>query len=119
MARHIDYRKRIHYRIRKKVSGTAECPRVAVFRSLKHIYLQAIDDTAGKTIVSVSTVDKEMKGKTDGKRKSDLAGVLGETLGNKLKDKKIETIVFDRGGFRYQGRVKAAADGLRTAGIKF
>ncbi len=119
MARQIDKRDRIHFRIRKKVQGTAERPRVAVYRSNKHFYIQVIDDLSGKTVASISTVEKELKGKLEKKSKTEIAASLGETLGKRLKDKKIEEIVFDRGGFRYHGRVKAAADGLRSAGLKF
>jgi len=118
MSKQIDTKKRIHYRIRKKVHGNAERPRVAVFRSARHFYMQAINDVNGTTLVSVSTIGKE-KANVSGKPKKEAAAVLGELLGKKLKKQNIAAIVFDRGGFRYHGRVKAAAEGLRSAGIQF
>lgn len=118
MPKHIDYRKRVHLRIRKKISGTAERPRVAVFRSLKHIYLQAIDDSKGATIAAISTVEKETSKSLKGK-KSEVARELGKQFAAKLKAMKIETVIFDRAGFRYHGRIQSAAEGMREAGIKF
>ncbi len=118
MAKQINYRRRIQYRIRKKVQGTAERPRAAIFRSAKHFYIQVFDDTAGKTVASISTLEKDLEKKFDGKSKVETATSLGEMLGARLKDQKIASVVFDRGGYRYHGRVKAAADGLRSAGIK-
>lgn len=101
-------------RTRTKMSGTAKKPRLTVFRSLSHIYAQAIDDVKGVTIVAAS--DQELKTKA---KKIDQASVLGETLGKKLADKKISEIIFDRGAYKYHGRVKALAEGLRKSGIKF
>lgn len=103
-----------HKRVRAKISGTAERPRVSVYRSLNHLYAQVIDDTADKTIIGMS--DKNLDGKLS---KSDKAAKLGEEMGKKMKDAKITTIVFDRGGHAYLGRVKAFAEGLRKAGLEF
>lgn len=102
-----------HKRVRAKIVGTKEVPRVSVFRSSKHVFVQVIDDTVGKTLFSVS--DAELK--EAGKIKKSLRA--GENLGEMIKDKGIVKIVFDRGGFRYHGRIKALAEGLRSAGIKF
>lgn len=102
-----------HKRVRAKIVGTKEVPRVSVFRSAKHVYVQVIDDLAGKTLFSVSDVELKEVDKT---KKSLRAG---ESLGEMIKGKGIVKIVFDRGGFRYHGRVKALAEGLRSAGIKF
>lgn len=106
-------RQRRHRRVRAKTSGTAKVPRVAVFRSAKHIYAQAIDDREGVTIFSVS--DKKIKEK--GKAKKALKA--GQQLGELIKKAGISSILFDRGGFKYHGRVKALADGLRSAGLRF
>jgi len=106
-------RNRRHQRVRARVSGTATCPRVAVFRSLRYIYAQAIDDNAGKTLLAASDH------KTKAKSRVASAQVVGVKLGELIKAKGIEKIVFDRGGFRYHGRVKALADGLRQAGVQF
>lgn len=119
MPKRIDYRQRIHLRIRKKIGGTAERPRVVVFRSLKQIYLQAIDDSKGNTIISISSLEKEVSSSLKGKNKSDISREIGKKFAERLKSKKIETVVFDRAGFRYHGRVKSAAEGMREAGIKF
>jgi large subunit ribosomal protein L18 len=109
---------RRHLRIRKKISGDAKRPRMAVNLSLAHIYVQVIDDTAGRTIVSTSTLDAENKEK---KMKANAAGAaeLGKIIGEKAKGAGISEIVFDRGGYRYHGRVKALADAARAAGLKF
>ena len=102
-------------RTRVKMSGSAKKPRLSVFRSLSHIYAQAIDDIKGITIVSAS--DKELTSKDA--KKMDKALALGEFLGKKLSEKKINEIIFDRGAYKYHGRVKSLAEGLRKAGIKF
>ncbi|TSC74386.1 MAG: large subunit ribosomal protein L18 [Parcubacteria group bacterium Gr01-1014_44] len=102
-----------HKRVRAKITGTKDVPRLSVFRSSKHIYAQVIDDTAGKTLLAVS--DAELK-EADKTKRSLRAG---ESLGEMIKEKGIIKIVFDRGGFKYHGRVKALAEGLRSAGIKF
>lgn len=102
-------------RIRKRVVGTAERPRLSVERSVKHIYAQLIDDDAGKTIVFVSSTAKT----TGGKTKTEKAQWVGKRLAELAKEKGIENAVFDRGGYRYHGRVKAVADGARDGGLKF
>ena len=108
-----------HKRIRLKVKGTAETPRLSVYRSLNHIYAQIIDDIKGNTIVTASTLDKEIKGKFDDKDKKAQAFAVGELLAKKAKAKKISTIVFDRGGYLYTGRVASLAEGARKGGLKF
>lgn len=104
-----------HQRVRKKVLGTADRPRLAVFRSLRHISAQIIDDTAGTTIVSASSLEKELKasGNADG------AAIIGEALAKRAKEKGITAVVFDRGGFRYHGRVASLAEGARKGGLEF
>ena len=104
-----------HKRVRNKISGTRLC----VFRSLKEMYAQIIDDTKGVTIVSASTVDPEIKASLAGKTKTEQAKLVGETLAKKALKKKINEVVFDRGGYIYIGRVQALADGAREAGLKF
>ena len=105
-------------RIRKKVSGSGERPRVSVFRSAKHIYVQAIDDSKGSTLATVSTLTEGVKGAVEG-TKTDEAKAVGAALAKVLKEKGIEQIVFDRNGYLYHGRVKALAEGAREAGLKF
>ena len=112
-------RLRRHTRVRKKVSGTSETPRMSVFRSLNHIYVQIIDDTKGVTLCSASTMEKDVKAKIEGLSKTDAAKVVGKVAGEKAVALKIETVVFDRGGYLYTGRVQAVADGAREAGLKF
>ncbi len=111
-------RRRIRYRIRKKVSGTADRPRLAVFRSDRHIYAQAIDDGSGRTIAHASTLDADVKGKVKSGGNVDAAKAVGGVIAARLKDKGIEGVVFDRGGYLYHGRVKALADAAREAGLK-
>ena len=106
--------------VRKKISGTEQRPRVSVFRSAKHIYAQAIDDVSGATLVSLSSLDKEVKVKINGlNANNEAAGMIGKAFGEKLSDKGLKEIVFDRNGYLYHGRVKSLADGIREAGIKF
>ncbi len=112
-------RKRRQRRIRMKISGTAERPRLNVFRSLGHIYAQVIDDVAGHTLASASTVDKTLRGQLDGKDKSEQAKMVGEAVAQRAKDAGVETVIFDRGGFIYHGRIKALAEGAREGGLKF
>jgi large subunit ribosomal protein L18 len=112
-------RRRIRYRIRRKVAGTAEKPRLAVFRSDKHIYAQAIDDGSGRTIAHASSLDADLKGNVKGGGNVDAAKVVGGAIAARLKDKGIEDVVFDRGGYLYHGRIKALADAAREAGLKF
>jgi large subunit ribosomal protein L18 len=112
-------RRRIRYRIRKRLAGTESRPRLAVFRSDKHIYAQAIDDAGGRTLAACSTRDKELKGRSPRGGNVEAAKVVGSAIAGKLKDKGIETVVFDRGGYLYHGRVKALAEAAREAGLKF
>ncbi|RKX92382.1 MAG: 50S ribosomal protein L18 [Spirochaetes bacterium] len=102
--------------IRKKITGTPTCPRMTVFRSNKNMYVQVIDDVAGNTIASVSTMEKEFKGL---KNTVDDAEKIGVAIGDRLKKLKIETVVFDRNGYLYHGIVKAIADGARKSGLRF
>ncbi|MGD8718250.1 MAG: 50S ribosomal protein L18 [Candidatus Zixiibacteriota bacterium] len=111
-------RVRRHGRIRKKVTGTAERPRVCVFRSLRHIYAQVVDDYAGKTLAAVSSLDPGLRGKVDGGNVAG-AATVGEELAKKATAAGITEVVFDRGGYRYHGRIKALADGARKGGLKF
>ncbi len=112
-------RQRRHIRVRKHISGTAECPRLNVYRSLTDIYAQIIDDVAGVTIVSASSIDKDLKAEMSGKKKVEQAELVGKAIAERAKEKGITTVVFDRGGFGYMGRVKALADAARKAGLKF
>ena len=107
-------RRRIRYRIRRKVRGTAERPRLAVFRSIKHIYVQAIDDIAGHTLVHASSRDSEVKGAGN----IETANKVGALVAQRLKKAGVEQVVFDRGGVLYHGRVRAIADAVRKAGLK-
>jgi len=108
-----------HARVRKKISGTAEKPRLAVYRSLSHIYAQVIDDVKGATIVAASTVEKEIAAAVSGKTKTEAAKIVGAEIAKRAIAKGVETVVFDRGGYIYTGRVSAVADGAREAGLKF
>lgn len=108
-----------HKRVRKTVVGTTERPRLNVYRSLSNIYAQIIDDSKGVTLVSASTLDKDVAEAIKGKSKTESAKIVGETIGKRAKAKKIEEVVFDRGGYLYTGRVQAVADGARSSGLKF
>ncbi|MBO5087828.1 MAG: 50S ribosomal protein L18 [Lachnospiraceae bacterium] len=108
-----------HMRIRNRFSGTAERPRLAVFRSNNHMYAQIIDDTVGNTLVSASTVQKEVKAELEKTNDVAAAAYLGKVIAKKALDKGITTVVFDRGGFIYQGKVKALAEAAREAGLEF
>jgi len=110
---------RRHARVRKHVSGTPARPRLSVFRSLSEIYAQVIDDEAGKTLVSASSIDAELRVKMKGLKKVEQARVVGEAIAERAKGTGITSIVFDRGGFRYTGRVKALADAAREGGLQF
>lgn len=112
-------RARRHTRVRKNLMGTAERPRLNVYRSISGIYAQVIDDQSGRTLVSASTVDRDMREKIKGMKKSEQAKMIGQTVAERAKDKGIESVVFDRGGYRYIGRVKALADGAREGGLQF
>jgi large subunit ribosomal protein L18 len=114
-----EQRKRRHRRIRGKISGTSERPRLNVFRSLEHVYAQVIDDVAGRTLVSASTVDKLLSAELAGKTKSERAGLVGKAVAERAKAQGIETVVFDRGGYLYHGRIKALAEGAREGGLQF
>ncbi len=112
-------RLRRHRRVRKRVFGTVDRPRLTVFRSNRHVYAQIIDDVHGKTLVSASTLDPALKGEVKGGHDSEVASKVGRLVGQRAVEKGIEQVVFDRGGFIYHGRVKALADGARGAGLKF
>ena len=108
-----------HRRMRNHLSGTAERPRLAVFRSNNHMYAQIIDDTVGNTLVAASTLDKDVKAELEKTNNVDAAAYLGTVVAKKALDKGIETVIFDRGGFIYAGKVQALADAAREAGLKF
>jgi large subunit ribosomal protein L18 len=112
-------RERRHARVRKQVFGNPERPRLNIFKSLTGIYAQIIDDMDGNTLVSASTVDKELREKVKGMKKSEQAKAIGQAIAERAKSKGISSVVFDRGGFRYTGRVKALADGAREGGLQF
>jgi large subunit ribosomal protein L18 len=112
-------RKRRHLRVRKKVSGTPERPRLNVYRSLRHIYAQLIDDISGRTLVFASTLDLDLRDQLTVAGNKDAARQVGELLGKRAQDKGFEQVVFDRGGYLYHGRVKALAEGARSQGLKF
>lgn len=112
-------RLRRHARVRKEVSGSLQRPRLNVFRSLSDIYAQVIDDKAGHTLVSASSIDQELRPKMKGLKKTEQARLVGLTLAERAKVKGIEVVVFDRGGYRYSGRVKALADAAREGGLDF
>jgi large subunit ribosomal protein L18 len=130
-----DIRRRIKNRIRKKIAGTPQRPRLAVFRSQTHIYAQVIDDEAGRTLCSASSLDGDYQGTVDGKAKDkekskskakvkrggnvSAAKAIGLLIASRAKDKGVDTVVFDRGGFHYHGRIKALADAAREGGLKF
>ena len=107
-----------HQRIRNKISGTAERPRLCVYRSLNHIYAQVIDDVKGVTIASASTVEKDIEAQVKEMTKTEAAKFVGQTIAKRAMDKDVKEVVFDRGGYVYTGRVAAVADGARDAGLK-
>ena len=108
-----------HRRVRQKVTGTISRPRLCVFRSLNHIHAQLIDDSRGQTLVSMSTLDSQMRGKTNGMVKTKKAEIVGTLIAEKALNKGIKQVVFDRGGYKYHGRVKALAEAARKAGLEF
>ena len=112
-------REKKHRRQRNRCSGTAERPRLAVFRSNNHMYAQIIDDTVGNTLVSACTLQKDVKAELEKTNNVDAAAYLGTVIAKKALEKGITTVVFDRGGFIYQGKVKALADAAREAGLEF
>ena len=114
-----EVRAKKHMKVRKRLSGTAERPRLAVFRSNSHMYAQVIDDTAGNTLVSASTLQKEVKDGLEKTNNIDAAAKLGSVIAKKAIDKGIKTVVFDRGGYIYHGKVKALAEAAREAGLEF
>ena len=113
------HRRRIHNRVRTRVSGTTERPRLCVYRSLGHIYTQVIDDATGKTLASASSVDKETKKGLKGGGNIAAAKVIGKAIADRAKAAGVSKVVFDRGGYKYHGRVKALADAAREAGLQF
>lgn len=115
----LEARSRRHARVRKKVHGTAERPRLCVYRSLQEIYAQVIDDEAGNTLISASSIDHELRPQTTGLKKSEQARLVGKAVAERARAKGIKTVVFDRGGYRYIGRVKALADAAREGGLDF
>lgn len=119
MAMQIKGRERRKLHLRRTLSGTPERPRLSVFRSLKHIYAQVVDDVAGKTLAHVSTLAKDVKPQASDASKSDAAKLVGIALAAQLKAKGITKVVFDRNGYMYHGRIKALAEGAREAGLEF
>jgi large subunit ribosomal protein L18 len=119
MAMQIQGRERRKLRIRRKIGGTPERPRLSVFRSLKHIYAQVVDDVAGTTLAHASTMSKDLKGPSTEATKSDAAKLVGQAIAQQLKAKGVSKVVFDRNGYLYHGRIKALADGAREAGLEF
>ena len=112
-------RKRRHVRVRKKVSGTSDMPRLNVFKSARHIYAQIIDDLSGSTLVSASTLDKDLKGKLKTRGNIEAAKLVGSLVAGRAAENAIKKVVFDRGGYFFHGRVKALADAAREGGLKF
>jgi len=114
-----EVRKTRHLRVRQKISGTPEMPRLCVFRSLKHVYAQLIDDSKGVTLVSASTLDPAVKGQLSQEDKKSAAKLVGKTIGERALQAGFKSVVFDRGGYVYTGRVQAVAEGAREAGLEF
>ena len=114
-----EIRKRKHVRVRKKISGTTECPRLCVYRSNSHIYAQVIDDTTGTTLAAASSLDKDVKSQVENGGNIDAAKEVGKLIGERAIAKDIKDVVFDRGGYLYHGRVQALAEAAREAGLSF
>lgn len=112
-------RLRRHLRVRKKVRGTAQRPRLAVYRSLGHIYAQVIDDDAGHTLAAASDLEATVRSQVNGKRKTEVAKLVGALVAQRARERSVGQVVFDRGGYRFHGRVKALADSAREAGLTF
>ena len=112
-------RKRIHKRIRTKIAGSSERPRLCVYRSARYVYAQIIDDSLGKTLAAASTIEKDLRGACKGTGNIEASKLVGKTIAERAKSKGIETVVFDRGGYLYHGRVKAVAESARESGLKF
>jgi large subunit ribosomal protein L18 len=110
---------RRHRRVRRRVSGIPQRPRLAVFRSLNHIYAQVIDDSSGRTLAAASDLEADLRGQCDGKRKTEVADLVGVAIARKAAEKGIKVVVFDRGGSKYHGRVKALAEAARKGGLSF
>lgn len=114
-----EQRVRRQVRVRKKIRGTAECPRLGVFRSAKHIHVQVVDDNSGKTLVAASSLCKELRGQAKSGANKVAARAVGKLIGERAKAQGITRVVFDRGGYLYHGRIKELADGAREAGLQF
>jgi large subunit ribosomal protein L18 len=112
-------RRRRHRRVRARLTGTPDRPRLAVFRSLSHIYAQVVDDSRGHTLAAASDLESDLRRQRDGKRKIQVAELVGEAIARKAAEKGIKAVVFDRGGFQYHGRVKALAEAARKGGLSF
>lgn len=112
-------RERRHARVRARVEGSSERPRLNIYRSVANIYAQVIDDTVGRTLVSASSIDTEVAPQVEGKTKSEVAKIVGQIVAQRAKEAGITKVVFDRGGFRYHGRVAALAEGAREGGLEF
>jgi large subunit ribosomal protein L18 len=110
---------RRHRRVRRRLAGTPDRPRLAVFRSISHIYAQVIDDSSGRTLVAASDLESDLRSLRDGKKKAQVAMLVGEALADKAAKMGIKTVVFDRGGFKYHGRIKALAEAARKGGLSF
>jgi large subunit ribosomal protein L18 len=119
MSQHTTPREKRKARIRRKITGTAARPRLTIYKSLKHMYAQLVDDTSGRTLVSVGTTSKALKGEVKEDDKTAAAKKVGEAIAKAAKEKGIEAVVFDRNGFDYHGRVEAVAAAAREAGLKF
>ena len=119
MASDLAGRERRKLRIRRKISGKAERPRLSIFRSGRHVYAQVVNDADGKTLAAASTLSRDLKGSLENDNKTDAAKKVGALIAKICKSKKIDKVVFDRGGFQYQGKVKALADAAREGGLQF
>ena len=108
-----------HKRVRRKISGSAERPRLSIFRSLNHVYAQVIDDTEGVTLAAASSLDMEVKQERDGKAKTEVSTLVGKLVAERAKEKGVTSVVFDRGGFKFHGRAKALAEAARKEGLVF
>ncbi len=114
-----DARQRRHLRIRRDVRGTAERPRLSVFRSLSHIYAQVVDDRAGRTIAAASTLDPEIRERASAATKTEAGKMVGQVVARRAQERGVRRVVFDRGGYLYHGRVRALAEGAREGGLEF
>ncbi len=108
-----------HKRVRRKISGSGERPRLSIFRSLNHVYAQVIDDSRGVTLVAASSLDPEIQKERNGKPKTEVSAMVGKLVADRAKEKGVTTVVFDRGGFKYHGRAKALAEAAREEGLSF